>query len=188
MVRQPYFANTLIKVELSSQTVTAPGEDRQGVVLFPLPRVETSGRLTSPDVVLDTSRWLVHDVIASTLPAQCASQTAAQLLTDMWIDNVATGSVDPRNAEQVAGWCKWFVDKHPDCAIYTPMAPPPAGDALTTAVVEALATVTAGWPTGTDAEAAAELTTTLPPIAGNAQTEARPIEDQAGDNEQEEAS
>jgi hypothetical protein len=159
-MRQPYFANTLIKVELSVQTVTTPAEDRQGVVLFPLPRVEASGRLTTPNVVLDTGTWFVHDERASTLPAQCPSQTSAQVLADTWVDNVSTGSVDPTNPDQVTRWCRWFVDAHPDCAVFAPFPKEPVLAALAMTRKDA-------WPSGTDAEAAAALTTKLPAVQGD---------------------
>jgi hypothetical protein len=145
-MRPPYFVNTLIDVLLQAQTVPTPGELRQGVVLFPLPRVESAGRLSSHNVVLDTGTWFVHDQRASTLPAQCPSQRAAQLLADTWMDNVATSTVNPDNPEQVTNWCRWFVDAHPDCAILTPMKPP---------AVDALAMTNPVWPSGVDPDAAA---------------------------------
>lgn len=171
-MRQPYMANTLIKVALPAMTVTAPAEDRRGVVLFPMPSIEHTGdrRLPSPRVAFDLNEWFVHDVLASTLPVRCPSQTAARKLTDMWIGNIASGMVDPRNAAAVTSWCKWFADEFPDCAVYTPMPPPPAGDALTTAVVKALATVTT--PETTTVSAAADTT--------------RPDEGQANNEVQEE--
>lgn len=179
-MRQPYFANTLIKVQLRSQTVSTPGEDRNGVVLFPRPRVEASGRLTSPNVVLDTGTWFLHDEVASTLPVQCPSQTAAQLLADTWVSNVASETVDPGNAGQVARWCRWFIDRNPDCAAFAPLSSTPMVDALSMAGPV--------WPTGTDAEAAAELTTSLPALGDQKQIEAAPIEGQADHEATEEAS
>jgi len=170
-MRQPYFANTLIKVQLPSQTVSTPGEHRNGVVLFPRPWVEASARLTSPNVRLDTGTWFLHDEVASTLPVQCPSQTAAQLLADTWVSNVASETVDPGNASQVVRWCRWFVNRNPDCAVFAPLPGTPMVDALSMAGPV--------WPTGTDAEAAAELTAKMPAVDGQKQIEASPDEGQA---------
>lgn len=181
-MRQPYFVNDLIDVVLPAQTVPTPAERRNGVILFPMPRVEASGRLTSPNVVLDTGIWFVHDAKASTLPAHCPSQTAAQLLADTWVSNVTTESIDPTNAEQVTNWCRWFVDKHPDCAVLAPLSNRP--------VVDALSMTAPMWPTGTDTEAAAELTTKMPALdeVQHAQIEASPDEGQADVEVKEKAS
>lgn len=180
-MRQPYFANVLIDVVLPVQTVSTPGERRRsGVILFPRPEVQASGRLTTPNVVIDTGVWFVFDERASTLPVQCTSQTAAQLAADTWANNVTTESVDPTNAVQVSNWCRWFVDKHPDCAILAPFADTPAVDAMTMAG--------SVWPTGTDAEAAAELTTSLPALDNQTQIEALLTEGQADHKVTEEAS
>jgi len=175
-MRTPYFANTLINVVLPVQTVPTPGELRQGVVLFPLPRVETSGRLSTPDVVLDTGTWFVHDQRASTLPARCRSQRAAQLLADTWVGNVATESINPDDPQQVTNWCRWFVDANPDCAVFAPLREPVAADAMTmTGPV---------WPAGTDDEAAAALSSRIATnlatdVAEINQTEASPDQGQA---------
>lgn len=181
-MRTPYFANTLIDVVLPVQTVSTPGELRAGVVLFPLPTMVAAGRLTSPNVVLDTGRWFVHDMRASTLPAYCPSQRAAQLLADTWVGNVASESVNPDDAAQVTNWCKWFVETHPDCAVLAPLQEPPP--------VDALSMTAPAWPTGTDSEAAAALTSRITTnLATPAdQSEAWPDEGQADDNLTEEAS
>lgn len=180
-MRPPYFVNTLIDVLLPTQTVSTPGELRQGVVLFPLPRVESAGRLSNPKVELDTGTWFVHDQRASTLPARCPSQRAAQLLADTWVGNVATATVNPDNAEQVTNWCRWFVDAYPDCAVLTPLEPPAADAVTMTGTV---------WPAGTDADrAVAELAAALGIVNGQDETsEASPDEGHAPDQTTEEAS
>lgn len=181
-MREPYYANTLIKVALPTHQVTAPGEDRAGVVLFPRPHVKEASGATSRTVTYDIGCWFVHDVLASTLPLYCFSQNAAQRLTDLWSSNVATGTVDPRSAEQVANWCKWYVEEYPGCAVLVPMPPAPAGDSLVTAVIDALSTVTsaASGPANTERPAAMPAT--------NDSSAAWPIEDQADDTTQEAAS
>lgn len=185
-LREPYFANTLINVQLPAHTVSTPGELRARVVLFPMPSVEASGRLSSPNVSFDTGTWFAHDLVASTLPARCPSQAAAQRLADTWNSNVATSTVDPGNNNQVVGWCRWFVDQNPDCATFVPMAPPPAGDALTTAVVKALTAVT-GPPEPAGRPPAGQQVATLSAAADN-DSQARPAEGQTDDENQEAAS
>ncbi len=170
MARAPYYANTIIDVLLPSTTVSAPGEQRSQVVLFPLPRVEPSGRLSQDNVTFDTGTWFVHDLEASTLPMRCPSQRAAQLLADTWMGNCASSTVDPRNAAQVANWCRWFAEAHPDCAVLAPLTDTPASDALAMAAAPQ-------WPAGSDEEAAVELTTKLAAIA------AEPTQAQASGDE-----
>lgn len=148
-MRQPYYANTLIDVVLPAQTVSTPAEKRGPVVLFPLPRPEGSGRLSSDNVLLDTGTWFVHDVVASTLPAQCPSQRAARVLADTWAGNVANAAVNPEDAMQVTNWCRWFVETHPDCAVLAPFTPAPAAAAM--------AMTEPPWPAGTDEDAAVSL-------------------------------
>lgn len=195
MRSKPYFANTLIDVVLPTQTVSTPAEQRHQVVLFPMPQVTPSGRLGVPDVRIDTGTWFVHDVHASTLPARCPSQRAAQLLADTWMGNCATASVDPTNPVQVTNWCRWFADKFPDCATLAPLEHTPPGAALASTVTAAVPTVAenaapaAGWPQGTDEEAAETLAARLAAVTtGTTQTQASPAEGQADPEVTEEAS
>jgi hypothetical protein len=179
MLGAPYYANTLIDVLLPSTTVATPGERRGQVVLFPMPALAASGRLARPNVMFDTGSWFVHDPSASTLPARCPSQRAAQLLADTWLGNCARGTVDPSNAEQVVNWCNWFVEANPDCAILAPLQDTPPAGAL----------AMAEWPQGTDEEAAVELTAKLAAIAVEPiTTQALPDEGQADETVTEAAS
>jgi hypothetical protein len=187
MRSQPYYANVLIDVALPTQTVSTPAEQRHQVVLFPMPRVAPSGRLGAPDVHLDTGTWFVHDAQASTLPARCPSQRAAQMLADTWMGNCATEAVDPTNPLQVTNWCRWFVAQFPDCATFAPLKNTPTGDALASTVAAALTIVAhqpgPEWPQGSDEEDAETLAavgavpapTQASPDAGQANTDATEV-------------
>lgn len=120
MRRRAYYADAVIDLALEGWVVTVAAErrNRGRLMVFPAPVLVDSASGVEPIVRLASSRWLVHDAIASTLPLSCSSQDAARSLADAFAADFARETVDAGHADQVGHWCRWWLHHHPDDAAW----------------------------------------------------------------------